>query len=102
MGAQHRPHGSDALVDHLPQPVGEGAQREVRLTGKQAEFGWCQPGCPATWASTINIPYRRFMACSRRLGRPLSLEHFSDPGDDPVTVWEHMIFEDGAVGYRYL
>src|ERR1700730_11305569 len=24
MGAQHRRDGSDALVDHLPQPVGEG------------------------------------------------------------------------------
>src|SRR5437870_3243453 len=38
----------------------------------------------------------------RHLGRPLSLEHLADRGRDPLAVWEHVIFKDGAVGYWHL
>src|SRR5580704_5928554 len=39
---------------------------------------------------------------SRRRGRPASLEHLADRGDDPLAVGKDVIFEDGAVGYRHL
>src|SRR5438094_6348161 len=35
MGAQHRLNGGDALVDHLPQPVGEGPSARESITDVQ-------------------------------------------------------------------
>src|SRR6516164_6068288 len=51
-------------------------------------------------------------ACERARGRGQRLvlsrgglspfEHLTDPGDDPIAVREHVVFEHGAVGDRHL
>src|SRR6516162_11586286 len=41
-------------------------------------------------------------ASGLRRGGLSPVEHLADPVDDPFAVWEHVIFEDGAIGDRYL
>src|SRR5580658_8045598 len=54
-----------------------------------------------TMAADIPLLPQQWPSSRRRGGTP-SLEDLTDPGYDPIAVREDMVFEDRAVGDRYL